>query len=531
MKFLVWTMVRGGDLVVRGMFAAPHAAARGSRRRRRDGAARRSTAALDELDAWLGDGDNGDRWRAYLHADELRAELAKGAEADPAVVARSLQRFRGDADGLELAPFAAGRRGDRRLARGAAAASTTDDLAKLAWASRGDHTPISEAQFAAVRADLRNKAQALGRARWRRPAAGRRLEGVPAVGPARAAPGRRLRSRTRKSLAELDEVLRRFRTNQPGLELPVFTDVAKAIARYRALASWAAHGQGARLAARLRALPRPTFSGCWSGTSSGRRSKRRGRSPAVLGVIDGLGQSPAVRARRARAIRPAEHLRRRVGEFRHARAQPRPSIASRPCATASWARASSARPTRWAACGTKLLDVGRLRRSWRSTSTATAHSRTRGYNGPVRINSDGATTYWAYQQVSLSDDEFIATPADGGRGHAHADSLDPEDGRPVRPPADREDRLEAGRPAKAAGRADRLAATRASACCASSKKPSPATWPRRGCATRTKSASPAGSPRRVAGVPADELARRRRRASRRCSRRAASWAPASRRRR
>ena len=41
--------------------------------------------ALDQLNAWLGTGPNGDRWRSYIEADQLRAELGKSG--DVAVVA------------------------------------------------------------------------------------------------------------------------------------------------------------------------------------------------------------------------------------------------------------------------------------------------------------------------------------------------------------------------------------------------------------------------------------------------------------
>src|SRR6185503_6463093 len=99
-------------------------------------------SAIDKLDAWLGDGDNGNRWRAYLHTDQLRAEVAKGGEADPAVVAYTLGVLHGDAKGLTLAPF--------KSAADAINAWLLDlrekyenDLPKLAWASRGDHSPIT----------------------------------------------------------------------------------------------------------------------------------------------------------------------------------------------------------------------------------------------------------------------------------------------------------------------------------------------------------------------------------------------------
>src|SRR5688572_16905002 len=56
-------------------------------------AAQEVARALDRLDAWLGDNPNGDRWRQYLRTTELRSELQKGIDADPAAVAAATQRF------------------------------------------------------------------------------------------------------------------------------------------------------------------------------------------------------------------------------------------------------------------------------------------------------------------------------------------------------------------------------------------------------------------------------------------------------
>jgi hypothetical protein len=63
------------------------------------------STALSNLDAWLGPGANGDGWRAYLHTPALKAELAKGAKADPAEIEQALDRFRQPQPGLELPRF------------------------------------------------------------------------------------------------------------------------------------------------------------------------------------------------------------------------------------------------------------------------------------------------------------------------------------------------------------------------------------------------------------------------------------------
>jgi hypothetical protein len=198
------------------------------------------TSALNELDAWLGDGDNADRWRAFLHADQLRAEVAKGDEADPAPVAYTLGVLHGDADGLKLAPF--------KAAADAINAWLLDlrekyenDLPKLAWASRRDHTPISGKQFEEIRVDLRTKAQALGAALAPIPRT-LRLKTY-SIGLAVADPP----AQPTPSRSPARQVLARFRTNQPGLN-----------ARFTAAASDRQVPRAANWAGTARA-PRPVY--------------------------------------------------------------------------------------------------------------------------------------------------------------------------------------------------------------------------------------------------------------------------------
>lgn len=372
------------------------------------GAPEAVASALDKLDAWLGDGDNGDRWRAYLHTAQLRTEVAKGQEADPSVAAYTLGVLHGEANGLTLAPF--------QSAADAIDAWLLDlrdkyenDLPKLAWASRGDHRPITAKQFEEIRTDLRSKAQALDAALARDPknAAGWKsylhwdsLEPHLAEGFQPDA----------KSLAALDEVLERFRTNQVGLERPEFTKVAKAIAKYRALANWAG-------TARVRDS-RPVYERYLADVQ--RLLERQLERPTIevtrqiargVGVIDGLGQSPQlVRAVREHYAHPNvfgavsnEFLTRAPGRNIDRITPVRDCILG----TSIFGSAHT--------CGTVRYD---LLPSEDSVELAvyldgTAHSNTRGFNGPVRINSTGTTTYWAHQRISISDDEFRATSPSG----------------------------------------------------------------------------------------------------------------------
>ncbi|HYO25104.1 MAG TPA: hypothetical protein VEQ85_09145, partial [Lacipirellulaceae bacterium] len=362
-----------------------------------------TVAALDAMDAWLGSGDNGARWRSYLHTDELRAELAKGAGADPALLARALQRFHEGARGLELAPFAAVR---AALAQHHAAVQRgyAGDLARLAWASRGDHAPITAEQFAKIRADLRDKVQALDKL----------LAGNPQNAAAWKAYlkwdvlAQRLDdefTETSASLVELDEVLRRFRTNEKGLELPAFTSVAQAIAKYRGLVSWA-------VTARVRDS-RPVYERYMADMQ--RVLDRHRERPTIetvrqiaraMGVVETLGQSPQlVEAIRANYAQP--NIFGAVSANFVTRAPSRPI--------------DRVTPVRDCILGTSIFGtahtLGNVQYNLIDSDDSVqlaiylrgeAHSQTRGYNGPVRINSTGHTTYWAAKRVVLDENHFVS---------------------------------------------------------------------------------------------------------------------------
>jgi hypothetical protein len=375
-------------------------------------------AALDQLDAWLGDGEKGDRWRAYLQTDQLRAELAKGDAADAAIVARVLQQFRTGAKGLELAPFQAA---SNAIANYLAAlrGQFGDDLAKLALSARGDHTPITAERFAELRADLRTTAHALEQAlgggtplarNWKSYLEWDRLEPHFADDY----------QPTNASLAELDEVLHRFRSNQPGLELPVFAKVAAAIARYRAFAPWAvaaasrdSRGDYDRI---LTALSRILERHRERPTIETTRTVARG-----LGSIESLGQSPdLVDAMRAAYAHP--NIYGAVSANFVMRAPDRPI--------------DRVTPVEDCILGTSIFGTAHAQGNVRYNVipsddsidlaiylTGEAHSRTTGYNGPVRISSTGVTNYWASKQISLTPDAFVASPASAGAeldSHIHS---------------------------------------------------------------------------------------------------------------
>ena len=367
------------------------------------------TAELDQLDAWLGSGENGDRWRAFLHTEELRAELAKGADADPAVVARTLQRFEEGVNGLNLAPFVAARAAIKsQLAT--MKSRYADDLGKLAWASRGDHRPVSAEQFARIRADLRSKVDKLRSALSGAAGGAGGWTNYLRLGDLQPHLADDFKE-SDESLATLDEVLRRFRSNEPGLELPVFTDVAKAIATYRAFVTWATvaktrdsrpiyEGYLSDIQKTLtRHLERPTI-------ETNRRLAR------VLGLIDGLGQSPDLVSAMRRGYAHS-NVYGAVSTNFVTRAPNRPI--------------DRVTPVRDCILGTSIFGsahtIGNVQYNVVESDDSVelaiflqgeAHSRTRGIHKPVQVNSTGTTTYWATKHVTLTSDAFTSMPATGG---------------------------------------------------------------------------------------------------------------------
>lgn len=364
------------------------------------------TAALDDLDQWIGDGENGNKWRAFLHSARLRQQLAQGYQADPAVVARALQQYRSGASGLDKSRFV---RVGRRLQTWLAALRNQhiDDLPKLAWAARGDHVPLTEESFAVVRTDLGSAAQ--------------QLENRLGVGTSLARgwkaylqwsllePHFESNAKiTGQSLRDLDRVLRRIRSNLPGLEHPLFVRTARALESYRELAVWYALGQRRDTRPRYtsfllelekqitRTLEKPTVES----------TRQIGK---VLGLIHQLGHSP--------------HLIQRVSaQF------DRPNV---------WAEVSTTalqRLARRPVCDTTpVRDVilgARVRGTANSVGSLSLRtlpagdhialelqlvgniqSRTFSYKKPVRVGSDGSTAFVATKRLHISDERFLVLPA------------------------------------------------------------------------------------------------------------------------
>ena len=364
------------------------------------------TVYLDDLDQWVGDGNNGDKWRKFLQTKDLREQLAKGREADPAVVSRVLQEYQSGAQGLSKRRFVSTRR-ELRTWRDALRNQHAGDLAKSVWAWRGEHVPMTDERLATVRTDLQTAAQ--------------QLENRMGVGSSFAQGWKdylnwsQLKPHlygevkiTGQVLRELDVVLRRLRANKPGLEHPVFGRLADSLESYRELAFW--HALGVRRDTRphyaksllnlekqiTRNTERPTVES----------SRQIGKT---LGLMHQLGHSP--------------HLVQRVSA-RFDRPNVSAQVSSAALQQMAQRPVSETTPVRDVILGAQVRGTanssGQL--SLRTLPaadhiavelqlTGNIQSRTFSYKKPVRVGGLGSTDFLATKQLQISDERFVVMPA------------------------------------------------------------------------------------------------------------------------
>ncbi|NOY29535.1 MAG: hypothetical protein GXP28_04955 [Planctomycetes bacterium] len=378
------------------------------------------TAALDQLDQWIGEEANGDKWRKYLGSRSLRAQIEKGQAADPAVVSRVLEQYRTGATGLDKKQFTRVAR-EIKFWRDALKGQYRGDLPKLAWASRGDYRPASrEERLAPSRTKLRQTAQSLERTlgvntpfaeNWKRYLRWEKLEphlvGEVAI--------------DEKKLLDLTAVLRRFRSSVAGLENSAFTQTAEALDHYRGLLRW--YHRVEKVAKRSRRkysrrdLERRVYMSQLLELE--KQLTRHLEAPSVetsrkigqlLGFVQQLDQSPQL----VKAIRShftQSNVFTAVSESAINR------LAERPV--------HETQPVRDCILGARILGTAEstgfvtLRTLPADDHIAlelqlagTIHSNTVGYKKPVRLTSRSNTNFVATKRLQISDARFVAIPTD-----------------------------------------------------------------------------------------------------------------------
>ncbi len=116
--------------------------------------AARVEAALGDLHRFVGDGDNGQRWRAYLKSSELAAQLSNGAAADQELLESILSRYSAEVSGLQMPQFVAVRSALSAWHRELTEAQP-QNLAEMARAAAGKYRPVSPAEIDRARGELR----------------------------------------------------------------------------------------------------------------------------------------------------------------------------------------------------------------------------------------------------------------------------------------------------------------------------------------------------------------------------------------
>jgi len=182
-----------------------------------------------ELEQWLGEDAKAPGWRKYLQADQLAAELEKGAAADRVVVREILARYSSGTAGLERKRFVAVR---QALAKWLAAlpALSAEQLPEAARTAKQAFVPASDAdadrerkRLTAAVANLKKtieKASAEDAARWREALEWEQFESMLSATDARP------------DLKKLQAVSERYYQDVAGLEREEFLAVRQTLDKY-----------------------------------------------------------------------------------------------------------------------------------------------------------------------------------------------------------------------------------------------------------------------------------------------------------
>ncbi|QEG34340.1 hypothetical protein [Bythopirellula goksoeyrii] len=230
----------------------------------------------------------------------------------------------------------------------------------------------------------------------------------------------------RDSLENLKTVRRRFRANQPGLELPVFTRTAAALDRYQEVAFWNA------LAARRDTAPiyesyMKTFAEQLRRHEEAPTMETTRQVGEALGTVELLGDSPkVVHAVQSSYSRPnvwADVSTRALNQLAAPVCEMRPV---RDCILGATIRGT--------AITSGLVKFhpfdSQDRIEMDISLDGVINSRTNAFKKPVRVNSSGTTNYTASKRIMISDDQFTTLGHQvDARTHTRINSVQKTGGR------------------------------------------------------------------------------------------------------
>jgi len=352
--------------------------------------------ALADLQTWLGKGDTLKGWSAYLVLEPLKSELAKGDQADPHAIAATLSKLQSDTPGLKLPRFE-----KLRIALVALNDHLTvlniKDLPAAAAKAENEFQPITDDQLAAAKVALQKAVAKLDKY----------LSGANGAGWKKYLKWQEL---TEQLAAEkpdpevLKKVYQQFVTDQVGLEMPVYANVATPLETYAHLLAARRDETKAQFVENIKALVEELTK--YAATPSEELAFALGTR---LGWLDNAAQSGVlVRAVRHRYVKPNFHAR----------------VSARVVAAGIEQPVDETAPVRDNILGTSISGTGRTvgklglrlipnadQAELETVLTGTVSTRTVGYNGPATIHASGVTDIIGRKRIVLDEKGLASRPA------------------------------------------------------------------------------------------------------------------------
>ncbi len=358
---------------------------------------------LDEQDQWLGDGTNAARWRGYLRNEELRQMLNQAESPDPVAAAEILDLYQSGVRGVNHRRFAAVRRALRRWIR----ELPTDPIEELPEQIRSAEeavVPISESQIKLAYERLQKAVDELdayltpggenGEA-WKEYLQWAQLRNELQAAPLDA------------DLGKLDAIKQRFRDYYEGLELNVFTNVARALSQYIDL-RLAAYGDNPQEASQLRINELAEALEKYEAQPQGDQYEQ------LTDLVSWLG-------RRRQAPRLLQQVRLKFAEPNLVA-----QVSERMVDAGMGQQVDQNEPVTDCILGTAISGQGHTTgqvtidlvsneeaAALDAVFTGTTSTRTIGVNGPARIRSAGTTNFEARKRLYLDADGIRALSAQG----------------------------------------------------------------------------------------------------------------------
>jgi hypothetical protein len=357
-------------------------------------------AALAPLDTWLKVSPSGEGWRTYLKLPALESEVAKGNDADPAVIGETLKQLDSGAPGLELPQFKQLRDAVGQWSEDLVIAKAPS-LTEAVLASEANFHPITEADVAQAKTELQAALKKLDQY----------LGGLGKNGAAwkEYLRWKDLQEQLQRETPEADTskaVLQQYTADQNGLELPVFYEVGAALERYSNLLAASKEDLKSQFTERLKGLADKLKQ------YQDPQAQTEELAAAVgtdLGWLETRDQArPLVHAIRSRLSQPNLHIEASERLIAAGIDQPLDEVGP---VTDNILGTSISGMSHTVGQVTAQLVPDDKRAQVETKLVARAASNTVGYNGPATIHSSGMTDLAGAKRIVIDEKGFASYPA------------------------------------------------------------------------------------------------------------------------